>query len=160
MFPLWNHIQKLRLCFKVKDVNPRWGLSRDLGSMKILSPRDISKHRFPAVFPHSWSCDPYHVSWVPSTLTWNIIPSAVPSSILSANSFHLALSAFHAVSSTGCMPRGDSMYFFISGLPYCTICLAFHPGINLLTTFFCSISKISRFHAGEVKFFNFIHVFL
>lgn len=39
------------LCFEnLKDVNPRWGLSRVLGFTKVLSFVALSKHRLPTVF--------------------------------------------------------------------------------------------------------------
>lgn len=69
----------------LKDVNPRWGLSRVLGATGVLPSLVVSKHRLPAVF--LCSC----LSFIPpgfplllSTCTWTIQSSAVPSSSLSA----------------------------------------------------------------------------
>lgn len=40
--------------------------------------------------------------------------------------------------------------------PYSTICLAFNPGVNLLSSFICCIYKINRFQRGMVIFFHVI----
>lgn len=45
-------------------------------------------------------------------------------------------------------------------LLYNTVCLAFHPRINLLLAFVCSMCKVKWFHIGMVKFLNVFQKFL
>lgn len=133
----------------LKDVNPRWGWSRDLGSMKVLLSAIMSKHQLPAVFHCNYLSVIQKFPLLLFTFTWTIPSSAMLSSSLSAKPsppphWHPKCCQEQISHTAGTQKK----VIFMGNLSYSTISLAFHPGIYLLTTFFCSIVKINRFHTG------------
>lgn len=138
-------------CFEnLKDVNPRWGLSRVLGFTKVLSFVALSKHRLPTVF--LCTCLSFIPPVFPLLLFTYLDHSAIYSALLQAlcKATSPTPLAPSRVSRTGFTHSGGlkKKVLFMGDLSYPTVSLAFHPGINLLTSFFCSIVKINRFHSG------------